>query len=289
MPFTVSHVAAALPFRKLKPVWSALVIGTMAPDFEYFLRLTDEDRTGHHFPALVIFTFPLALLVFWLFEFYVRAPILELFPLGLQRRLQNAVKSRRITGWKSLAATVAWIVLGMATHLVWDWFTHPHTWIWEHWSWMRQKVAVPFHPPVVMNKLVQLASSLLGLAILVAWFAVWYHREVPAREVYTKQLTSTRKTAIVAIMIAIAFGAGCPLAVMRDLDRDPALNPVGLASTTIEAVMLLFFVQILLYAIVRTYAMRSESRPLIDGETKKDNGSMTETIGSHAADNTRVS
>ncbi len=261
MPFTVSHAAAALPFRRLKPLWPALVIGTMAPDFEYFLRLSDEDRMGHHFPGVVLFTVPLALLVFWLFESYVRRPILELLPVDLQRRLQDTAKRQPVTSWKSLPTVLAWIVVGMATHLLWDWFTHPHTWVWYHWSWMRQKVAVPFHPPVVMNKLVQHASSLFGLSVLALWFALWYRRTAPAAQSHTKQFTAARKIAIVSIMTAVAFGAGWPLAYMRDFERDPALNTIGLAGTIVEAVMLLFAVQVLTYGIVRTYAMRSSKEP----------------------------
>jgi Domain of unknown function (DUF4184) len=254
MPFTVSHAAAALPFGRLKPVWPALVIGTLAPDFEYFLRLTDEDRMGHHLPGLVILTLPLAILVYWLFEFYIRAPAQELLPEGLQRRLP---KARAFAGWRGLVGVVAWIVLGIATHVVWDWFTHPHTWIWEHVGWLRQKVPVPFHPPVVMSKLVQHASSLIGLVALVVWFAVWYHHAAPANEVRTKQLLAARKIATVGAIAAIAVGTGYPLGFMRDFDLDPALNPIGLSTAIFESVTLIFCLQILLYGIVRTYSVRS--------------------------------
>ena len=258
MPFTLSHAAAALPFRRFKPVWPALVIGTMAPDFEYFLRLSDEGRTGHHFPGLVIITLPLAILVFCLFECYVRKPIVELLPLALQRRLQNHLKSRSVTGWKSFAVVMAWILCGIATHLAWDWCTHPHTWIWEHWGWLRQKVAVPFHPPVMMNKLVQYASSLFGLTVLTIWFVVWYYRAVPAKQVLTKQLTPSRKVIIVGIMTTVVVIAGYPLAIQRVSELDPAMNPINVAATFVEAVILLFSLQILLYGIVRTYATRSQ-------------------------------
>jgi uncharacterized protein DUF4184 len=260
MPFTVSHAAAALPFQRLKPVWPALVIGTLAPDFEYFLRLTDEDRMGHHLPGLLILTLPLALLIYWLFEFYIRAAALELLPEGVQCRLPKRPNPRAFAGWKGFVGAVAWIVVGIATHVVWDWFTHPQTWIWEHSSWLRQRVAVPFHPPVVMSKLMQHVSSLVGLIVLAAWFAVWYYCAAPAKKVSTKQLSARRKIAIVGIMVAIAAGAGYVLGFMRDFALDPAMNLVGLSSTIFEAVTLLFCLQILLYGIVRRYSLRDEQR-----------------------------
>ena len=63
MPFTVSHAAAALPFRRARLVTSALVVGTMAPDFEYFLPLKTHDTFGHTFPGILVLTLPVALLV----------------------------------------------------------------------------------------------------------------------------------------------------------------------------------------------------------------------------------
>ena len=52
MPFTLSHVAAVLPFRKLNLVWSAFVVGTMAPDFPYIVGNTDNRGLGHEFPGV---------------------------------------------------------------------------------------------------------------------------------------------------------------------------------------------------------------------------------------------
>ena len=39
MPLTIAHPAAVLPFRHSRLPISALVIGSLAPDFEYFLHL----------------------------------------------------------------------------------------------------------------------------------------------------------------------------------------------------------------------------------------------------------
>ncbi len=38
MPWTVSHPAAAAPFARWGLVLSALVVGSMAPDFVYFRK-----------------------------------------------------------------------------------------------------------------------------------------------------------------------------------------------------------------------------------------------------------
>ena len=132
MPFTLSHAAASLPFRRLKPVWPALVMGTFAPDLQYFILISDEDRSGHYFPEVLLFTLPFALLVLWLFERVVKGPAIALLPSGVQRRLQNKIEPLSFSGWRQFGSIVLWIAVGVATHMGWDQFTHsysdsPHT------------------------------------------------------------------------------------------------------------------------------------------------------------------
>ncbi len=98
MPFTLSHAAASLPFRRFKPVWPALVIGTFAPDLQYFVLISDEDRSGHHYPQVLLYTIPFALLVLWIFERVVKGPAIELLPSALQRRLKDKLEPLSFRG-----------------------------------------------------------------------------------------------------------------------------------------------------------------------------------------------
>ena len=98
MPFTLSHGAAALPFRRLRLVPSALLVGTFAPDFEYFLRLAPDDRFGHTLLGTFVLTLPVALLVLWLFHRYVKLPLATLLPDAIQRRLASHLDEFRFRG-----------------------------------------------------------------------------------------------------------------------------------------------------------------------------------------------
>ena len=82
----------------------------------------------------MLFTLPFALLVLWVFEWCVKGPVIELLPSGLQRRLQDTVEPLSFKGWGRFAAIVMWIAIGIATHVLWDQFTHYHTWMTAHWS-----------------------------------------------------------------------------------------------------------------------------------------------------------
>jgi len=63
LPFTLAHPAAVLPLRRTGLVFSALVVGSMAPDFPYFLSVSDAIRWGHSTRGVFLFCLPFGLLV----------------------------------------------------------------------------------------------------------------------------------------------------------------------------------------------------------------------------------
>ena len=69
MPFTVSHAAAVLPlhrFSQHKLPLTALMVGSMAPDFGYIYSYEASRALTHSFTGLFIFALPVGMLV-WLF------------------------------------------------------------------------------------------------------------------------------------------------------------------------------------------------------------------------------
>ena len=77
MPFTVSHAAAVLPLHRLskhKLPLSALMIGSMAPDFGYFFTREAGRLLTHSFSGLFIFALPAGLFVWF---FYVEGQTRE--------------------------------------------------------------------------------------------------------------------------------------------------------------------------------------------------------------------
>ena len=66
MPFTFSHPALVLPLNYLPKRWfslTALVVGSMMPDLEAFLRFKSEKNVTHTWDALFWFCLPLGLLI----------------------------------------------------------------------------------------------------------------------------------------------------------------------------------------------------------------------------------
>src|ERR1700761_879574 len=120
MPFTVSHAAAVLPFRKLNLVWSAFIIGSMAPDFPYMIGNTYYRSIGHHLPGQLKFTIPASLIALWVFHSIIKVPVIGLLPVSMQKRLRNQMGAFHFGGLRRFVAILISIALGVATHLVWD-------------------------------------------------------------------------------------------------------------------------------------------------------------------------
>ena len=172
MPFTFSHPALVVPFFAAGKKYlslSGLVMGSMAPDFEYFFRMKKGISQYSHTPAgLLYFNLPLSLLLLFLFHEMVRKPLILHLPPWLFKRFYTYYKFQwRPYFKKHWPGVVISILAGSITHLGWDWLTHStadylyaqqHRFLffssWQHHS--------------VIYTLVHSMHSLAGLAVLAA-------------------------------------------------------------------------------------------------------------------------
>ena len=262
MPFTLSHAAAALPFRRFKPIWPALVMGTFAPDVPYFIWISDEDRSGHHFPMVLLGTIPLALVLVWLFERIVKGPVVELLPLGVQRRLQNKLEPLAFRGWRQLLTILLWIAVGVFTHLIWDYFTHPQIHLIGLLGFLNKKVPVPWLHPMPLTGILQNVSTVLGLVALCVWGGFWYARTTPVPPAQVRQQSPLKKCSLVATMIFVALLVGYSYAAFTLAARGGPLSNSYRAATVFEAVTTLLAVELLLYGLLQNLlARRSRMNP----------------------------
>ena len=77
MPFTFSHPAIVLPFLKTKKLSATgLIVGSMCPDFEYFIRMKVQSSISHTFLGLIVFNLPIGLLATFLFHEIIKNSLL---------------------------------------------------------------------------------------------------------------------------------------------------------------------------------------------------------------------
>jgi Domain of unknown function (DUF4184) len=126
MPFTLSHSAAVLPILRSK-YFSAtgLIIGTMAPDFEYFLRMNVQGIYGHTIAGIFYFDIPVALILAFLFHNVVKQNLIDSMPAFFQARFSEVRNFNFREYFKDHKLIFIWsVILGTVTHIIWDGFTH---------------------------------------------------------------------------------------------------------------------------------------------------------------------
>ena len=204
MPFTISHAAAAIPFRRTRLVMSALIVGCMAPDFEYFLHGRMIGRLSHNFRGAFEFCLPATLVVLAVFHWLLKKPVVSLLPSAVQRRI--VFGDFRFLPLGRLVLISFSALIGIFTHLFWDSFTHSGRWAVDHIAWFQRSTIVLGHS-MVNYKVAQNVSTMLGLVLLAVWFVHWY-RSTPEHDLPVYSLSSAAKFVLVTAMLAIASALG---------------------------------------------------------------------------------
>ncbi len=142
----------------------------MAPDFEYFLTMSDQSSHGHTLPGIFYFDVPVTLLTAYLFHRFVKLNLINNLPFFIQRKFY-ALKVFHFEAYlkKHWLLFVSSAILGAASHLFWDSFTHPHTWAERNLS--IYETVIPFHGArYPLYYALQVFSSYFGLALLMVYF-----------------------------------------------------------------------------------------------------------------------
>jgi hypothetical protein len=171
MPFTFSHPAIVLPLTFLPRQWfslTGLVIGSMTPDFEYFLRMRIKSNYSHTIDGLFWFDLPLGLLLTFVFHNVVRDSLFDNLPTILKSRLINFKKFDWNNYFKAhwLVTTIS-ILIGAASHIFWDSFTHDHGYFVQTIPALTNAVDF-FGRQIPVLKILQHSSTFLG-GLLIAF------------------------------------------------------------------------------------------------------------------------
>lgn len=174
MPFTGSHPAAVLPLIGTGLPSSALVIGSMSPDLPYYLPLTTTSWPTHTATGVVGIDLLLGATAWVVWHGLLSAPALDHAPNGWRRRLTGQVQAglvRRLRSWREVALTVLALVIGAATHVLWDELTHPGRWGTHHLRVLRTDWG-----GLAGYRWAQYGSGLFGALVIAGWLVRWWQR-----------------------------------------------------------------------------------------------------------------
>jgi len=174
MPFTFSHPAIVLPLTFLPRQWvsmTGLVIGSLTPDFEYFLRMRIKSNYSHTIDGLFWFDLPLGLLLAFIFHNLVRDSLFNNLPPFLKSRFSTFKQFDWNRHFKRnwLIVTIS-ILIGAASHIFWDSFTHDHGYFVQTISALQNSVDF-LGRQIPILKILQHSSTLLGGLVIA--FAIY--------------------------------------------------------------------------------------------------------------------
>lgn len=207
VPFTVSHVAAAVPLFRTRLVASALAIGCMAPDLEYFMTFDASGGFGHTIPGLFLFDLPASLLIFWMFHTYAKEPLYSWLPANVRKRIRLGPSAMSIQNFSRFLLVALSIFIGSVTHLLWDSLTHRNMWPYRHWPFLRHIVHLPVFGGLEFLRVIQHLSTIGGALVLLLWFQVWYRNTVPDQPGSAPGMPRSSRTILIPMVLIALFAA----------------------------------------------------------------------------------
>jgi hypothetical protein len=128
VPFTFSHPAIVLPLTvRDKNTFSttALVIGSITPDFEYFANFAHHSIYSHTWIGVLWFDLPVSIIIFYVYNKIVKDELIDNLPTFLNKRFVR-MKTARTVNYSTRRYRVIFIslLLGIISHLFWDRLLH---------------------------------------------------------------------------------------------------------------------------------------------------------------------
>lgn len=231
----------------------------MAPDFEFFLRLSDQRVGAHTLPGLILFCVPCGLAALLLFHKLLKYPLLSLLPHSHQKRLYRSAQRFTFFPLRRFVLIVAGLLVGAVSHLLWDSWTHHDGWFVLLLPALRKTVLTVGSASLKLYDVFQHVGSVGGILLLALAYIGWYHRAVPTTIPHGPP-------AHPAIKAVLGAGMGC-VSLLAGLGHASANIPSGhtiafIAQSSVTTVSA-FFGAWVLYSLIWVWRQRGSGR-LVD-------------------------
>ena len=174
MPFTASHPAIILPLIRLRSASvsaSCLIVGSITPDFEYFLTMKLTGRFSHTLTGAFLFDLPVAGLMVLIFHGIIKGPLIDSLPGYFYRRLVDLQQFDFFRGFRtSFIGYTMCLLAGIFSHLVWDSFTHANEFFVEGFPLLSMPVQVLDLPEFPLFRYLQHISTGVGALYIIYFF-----------------------------------------------------------------------------------------------------------------------
>jgi len=186
-----------------------MIVGCFVPDFKYLISALPGNHFGHTWRGALELDLPIALAVFWVFEYVMKEPGIALLPDALRLRLKRT-EHHSIGNQVQFLLVLASILIGIASHILWDSFTHGRGWFYRHWPLLNEYIQVTPRHVWPVYKILQNASTVLGTLLVLAWMVWWYWTTGSEKD--GPETEDSRKPAapgwILGVMLMVAMVGG---------------------------------------------------------------------------------
>ena len=268
MAITLAHPAAVLPLARMMGqygVLSALIIGSVVPDTPRFVPLVDRDDT-HTLAGLLLYCVPVGLVIFCLFHRFIKYPLTMLLP----DRFRSNVAPYSEAHWGvtrfGAGPVLLSLLLGAATHLAWDLFTHRHT----HMAFLSLPVAEIWGHTLRLHRALQYGTSLIGIIVIVAFAWHWFRSQRPAVAAPATPFSAAQRMAIVSALVLLPVLAGLAVTWPRVVSVESVAEGIRAARRVMNVSMSTFVAGVFCYGLLFTFAERrqySSSADMTDAAT----------------------
>ena len=182
MPFTASHIVAALPLNNRLGKYSRytalspLIIGSMTPDIAYLTPFLVHQRVdSHSLIGIYLFCIPMGLTIYFLYHLLMAPVVVSFFPKKIQKHLNPDLFVGKLPTTPAQVILIS-LILGAVTHIIWDFFTH-QSGLPQYSVWMDTPLMNIDGYNIMPYRVLQHSSSVLGLGLLIYLIYRWYKRQ----------------------------------------------------------------------------------------------------------------
>jgi Domain of unknown function (DUF4184) len=175
MPWTLVHPAAVLPLRNYcadRHLFGALVVGSVSPDFGYYVGRFDVATTAHTLLGLFIVCLPTGLALLVLIRI-LHTPVANLLPQPHRQAILSLPRMPQLSNPMTVLCVSGSIVIGAVTHNVWDSFTHRAGYVVARWPPLQMPALMVGTKTLWVFEVLQHASTAIGLIIVIAAYLKW--------------------------------------------------------------------------------------------------------------------
>ncbi|RDY24569.1 DUF4184 family protein [Romboutsia maritimum] len=169
MPFTLSHPAAVIFLRNKYLNFMGLILGSMSPDYIYFILFRPSSNIGHTLLGMILLNLPLCFVINFLFDVYIKESLILNLPNNISKQYNYLIKyNNNMKDIKSIIVFIYSAFIGMFTHIFWDSFTHKSGFFVNKISFLNYKIHI-MSLNIPVYKFCQHFSTIIGTIIIIIY------------------------------------------------------------------------------------------------------------------------